>query len=178
MPRKIKKERMHERNDSCIIIKADGGMVEADDVYQEFGELHSDTDGVTINLQHKVAVLKPTVLGRPPVQDKMVYYVDQEPNDCGFDPEFMFGKLKSAYTMSARKRTIEAQQEKSHQRTMDIVFVVMGVSLLLFAFVIAPIIGFTLNTDNSDEGPRPPGNGPSRLSRRNHTNAPWTSFSW
>ena len=59
MPLKQKKERMHERNDSMIIAKSDGGMVEATDVYQEFGELHSDEDGATIDIQHKIPILEP-----------------------------------------------------------------------------------------------------------------------
>ena len=156
MPRGVKKEKMRERNDSLVIVKADGGLVEADDVYQEFGELHSDTDGATIDIQHKIPVFRPTVLGRPPIQDKMIYYVDAEPEDAGFDPNFIFGKLKSAHNLSVAKGTLEAEKERKHRRNMDLIFVASGVFLLIFALFLAPAMGFSLRTDGGAGGNRRP----------------------
>lgn len=156
MPMKSKKERMRERNDSLMIVKADNGLVEADNVYQEFGELQSDSDAITIDIQHKIPVFKPTVLGRPPIQDRMIYYIDDEPEDAGFDPVFMFGKLKSAYNLSFSKNTQEQDQEQKHRRNMDVMFILAGTGLLVFAFFIAPLIGFSFTTGPSEETPPAP----------------------
>ena len=150
-----KKEGMRERNDSLIIVKADGGLVEANDVYQEFGELHSDKDGATINLQHKIPVYHPTVLGRPPIQDRMIYYVDEEPQDCGFDPFYMFGKLKSVYNLTATDNTHDSDTDRKHKRNMDMIFTIFGGFLLVFAFFIAPMIGFSLKTSGETVTPAP-----------------------
>ena len=76
----------------------------------------------------------------------MIYYIDTEPEDCGFDPMFMFSKLASAYNLSARDSTFEAEEERKHRRNMDVLFVIAGTMLLVFAFLIAPLIGFTLKT--------------------------------
>ena len=148
---KPKKEGFRDRNDSLVVVKADGGLVEANDVYQEFGELHSDKDGVTIDIQHKIPVLHPTVLGRPPVQEKMLYYIDEEPQDCGFDPFYMHGKLKSAYGMSASGNTVEAEAERKHKRMMDTIFMIVAVFLLVFAFFLAPLMGFELRTGGEED---------------------------
>ena len=136
-----KKEKMRDRNDSLIIVKADGGLVEADNVYQEFGELHSDEDGATIDVQQKIPVFEPTVVGQPPIQKRTIYYIDEEPQDCGFDPYFMFSKLKSAYVLSASGETTDADNAAKHKRTMDMVFTAAAVFLLLFAFVLSPLFG-------------------------------------
>ena len=156
MQNRPKKERMYEHNDSLIIVKADGGLVEADDVYQEFGELHSDTDRATIDIQHKIPVFKPTVLGRPPIQDKMIYYVDAEPDDCGFDPVFMYSKLKSAYSMSSQKSTHQVDDERKHRRNMDVTFILAGSFMLVFAFILAPLFGISITTSQEDSPPPPP----------------------
>ena len=155
MPRRLKKEGMYDQNDSLVIVKADGGLVEAEKVYQEFDELHSDQDGATIDVQHKIPVLEATVFGRPPIQTKTTYYIDEEQRDCGFDPSFMFGKLKSAYNLSITKGTHEAEGERKHRRNMDIIFVCAGACLLMFAFFLAPLMGWSLNT-GSTEPPPPP----------------------
>lgn len=153
--RNNKSEGMHERNDSLVIVKADGGLVVANDVYQEFGELHSDKDGVTIDIQNKIPILKPTIIGRPPIQDRMVYYVDEDGQDCGFDPFYMYGKLKSAYNLSRSNRTQDADANQKHKRNMDMMFTVAGGCVLLFALFLAPLMGFSLKI-NQDEAPPPP----------------------
>ena len=149
---KRRKEGMRERNDSLVVVKADGGQVEADDVYQEFGELHSDKDSVTIDVQHKIPVLHPTILGRPPIQKRTLYYVDEEPQDAGFDPFYVHGKLKSAYGLSYTGDTVEAEAERKHKRLMDMLFTCVGGFLLVFALFIGPMMGFELQT-GPDEGP-------------------------
>lgn len=108
MPRGANKsEGLKEKNDTLVVVKADGGLTLAKDVYQEFGELHSDKDSVTIDIQQKIPVLKPTILGRPPLQDRTLYYVDEEPLDAGFDPNFMHGKLNAAYSQTISGDTID-----------------------------------------------------------------------
>ena len=156
MPRRQKREKMNEKNDTIVIAKADGGVAEDDKVFQEFGELHSEEFGATINIQHKIPVLEPTVLGRPPVQKKMIYYIDEEPQDCGFDPEFMFGKLPSAYNLSANGNGHENEEERKHKRNMDVLFVIAGAFFLVFAILIAPMIGWTLKSGDGDDTPVPP----------------------
>ena len=147
------KEGFRDQNDSLVVTKADGGLVETSNVYQEFGELHSDDDGVSFDLQRKIPVYRPTVLGRPPVQDRMIYYLDEEPSDSGFDPVFMHGKLKSAYGMSASRETRDAEKERNHKRLMDALLTVAGGFLLVFAFFIAPAIGFKIGDAAATEAP-------------------------
>ena len=146
-----KKEGMREKNDSLVIVKADGGLVEADNVYQEFGELHSDKDGATVDVQHKIPVFEPAVVGRPPIQKRTIYYIDEEPQDAGFDPFYMFGTLKSVYNLSASGDTMDADVERKHKRTMDMIFTIFGAFLLVFAFFLAPLIGFSLKTTGDAE---------------------------
>ena len=156
------KEGFRDQNDSLVVTKADGGLVETSNVYQEFGELHSDDDGVSFDLQRKIPVYRPTVLGRPPVQDRMIYYLDEEPSDSGFDPVFMHGKLKSAYGMSASRETRDAEKERNHKRLMDALLTLAGAFLLVFAFFIAPAIGFKIGdaeaTESSTTAPKGGGN--------------------
>ena len=148
--KKNKSEGFKERNDTLVVVKADGGLVLADDVYQEFGELHSDKDSVTIDIQHKIPVLRPTILGRPPVQHGTLYYVDEEPLDAGFDSQFMHGKLKSAYSQTISGDTVEADKQRSHKRKKDLFFMITGVFFLAFALIIAPMMGLELRTGGEE----------------------------
>ena len=154
MPGSDKSEGLREKNDTLVVVKADGGLTLAKDVYQEFGELHSDKDSVTIDLQQKIPVLKPTILGRPPLQDKTLYYVDEEPLDAGFDSKFMHSKLNAAYSQTISGDTMEAEKERKHKRLKDIVYIGTGAFLLLFALILAPMMGLELKT-SGEEGTAP-----------------------
>ena len=149
-----KKEGLNERNDTMIVAKADGGMSEVNDVYSEFGELHCDKEGITIDIQEKVPVLEPTVTGRPPVQRKTIYFLDSEPIDAGFDPHFMHGKLKAAYNLSASGNTKDAERERNHKRMMDLMFIMAGLFMLFLAFVL-PMFGITVSMGEPEGGSAP-----------------------
>ena len=149
-----KSEGLREKNDTLVVVKADGGLTLAKDVYQEFGELHSDKDSVTIDLQQKIPVLKPTILGRPPLQDRTLYYVDEEPLDAGFDPKFMHSKLNAAYSQTISGDTMEAEKERKHKRLKDLVYMGTGAFFLLFALILAPMMGLQLQT-SGEEGAAP-----------------------
>ena len=148
-----KSEGLREKNDTLVVVKADGGLTLAKDVYQEFGELHSDKDSVTIDLQQKIPVLKATILGRPPLQDRTLYYVDEEPLDAGFDPKFMHSKLNAAYSQTISGDTMEAEKERSHKRLKDLVYMGTGAFFLMFALVLAPMMGLQLKAGGEDSPP-------------------------
>ena len=145
MPRGYQTEGYRDRNDSIVIAKGDGGIWETDKIYQEFGELHADQEGISINLQEKVPVYEPTKIGRPPVQRRKTYYVDEEQAECAFDPHYIHGKLYAAYNQSVAEETLEAQKARDDRRKKDTAFIVLGVLILVMFVIVLPAFGWSLN---------------------------------
>ena len=147
-------EPLNDQHETLIIRKVDGGLVE-DDVRQQYGDLHSDEGSFTVN--KKIPVYKPTRLGRPRLQDRMLYFLSAEEHDPYDDEDWVHRKLPEAYG-----NALAEAREKNKNKTsngaitgggvMSVIWMLLAFTLFLTIWMGGSVAGQSSNSPVTDSG--------------------------
>ena len=149
----MKAEGLNEQNDTIIIAKRDGGTTIVDDGSTAYGSIHSKKAGIDFKIRSKIPWLGMTRVGHKPEQIGSLYYFNDDGENPYEDPQFMFHELVETYRKHERGTFDDRSKiDKIMQSSfVQIVAVLMGIAMVVYVFVLAPMYGIGLNVNNESD---------------------------
>ena len=133
MPKKVKSEGAHERNDTVFLEKMDGGLYVDTDAYLEGGYIHMDEAGWSYrpSTDRKTPVYGFNVNGHPPTQEGLVYYRDEEAGDPLLDQHYLNRVLPNTFLAGSEGRLHDDRGDRRFRHTANLIMSIMAFGIII-----------------------------------------------